>query len=332
MHTDWINALRRAGANIESDAVRDFGNPSGELQAAQAENVIADLSHLSAIVISGEEAGSFLQGQLSCDVKAIPPNGVSIGSYCTPKGRMLASFYLLHTQNEYVMLLSVTLAAAIHKRLTMFVMRAKVKVASYAEGLVLLGLSGPYSADAAAILLANSAADIRIFDLPDSRKLLLVAVQTASQAWSSLSERFQPIGSSAWQWLDIHHGIPLITTATQDQLIPQMANLELIGGVSFKKGCYPGQEIVARTQYLGKVKRRMFRAHLDIQAAPGDALYSDDLGDQASGLVINAQPAPEGGYDLLVVAQLASQESSTVRLRSLQGPALRFDTLPYAVT
>lgn len=332
MHTHWIDELQRAGANIESGTVRHFGDPTGELQAAQSENVIADLSHLMALGISGEDAESFLQGQLSCDVQAIPPNSASLGSYCTPKGRMLASFFLLRAQNEFVMLLSATLAAAVHKRLAIFVMRAKVKVTTYAEDLVLLGLSGPSSAEAAAILPATNAADIRIFELPDSRKLMLAPVQTAVQAWPALSACFKPIGSGAWQWLDIRHGIPLITKPTQDQLIPQMANLELIGGVSFKKGCYPGQEIVARTQYLGKVKRRMFRAHLDIEAAPGDVLYSDDLGDQASGLVVNAQPAPEGGYDLLAVAQLASRESSTVRLRSPQGPALRFDSLPYAVT
>jgi folate-binding protein YgfZ len=332
MHIDWQETLQKSDARVEAGAVRDFGDPSGELRAAQGSSVIADLSHLTALGISGEDAGSFLQGQLSCDVNAIPEGGASLGSYCTPKGRMLASFMLLRTQNEFVMLLSTTLAAAIQKRLSMFVLRAKVKIKHHGDELVLLGLSGP------AVLDDAFAADVRgfnleipPFDLVGSRKLLLVPLQSAAKIWSALVTRFKPIGSGAWQWLDIRHGIPLITSATQDQLVPQMANLELIGGVSFKKGCYPGQEIVARTQYLGKIKRRMFRAHLDVEAAPGDSLYSDDLGDQASGLVVNAQPAPEGGYDLLAVAQLASRESSTVRLRSPQGPELRFEPLPYDV-
>ena len=174
--------------------------------------------------------------------------------------------------------------------------------------------------------------ELGTFEIAGGRVLLLVPLAAAAATLTNLSARFKPVGSGAWQWIDISLGIPLITAATQDQLIPQMANLEIIGGVSFKKGCYTGQEIVARTQYLGKVKRRMFRAHLQVEAAPGDALYSDDLGAQASGLVLNVQAAPDGGYDLLAVAQLASRESSTVRLKAPDGPALRFDPLPYEIT
>jgi folate-binding Fe-S cluster repair protein YgfZ len=110
-----------------------------------------------------------------------------------------------------------------------------------------------------------------------------------------------------------------------------MANFELIGGVSFDKGCYPGQEVVARTQHLGKLKRRMFLANVAAPAAAGDDLYSEDLGDQASGVVVNAEASPDGGHDLLAVVQTASRESSTVHLKSLNGPALRFSPLPYAV-
>lgn len=329
MNNDWQQILERAGARIESGIVADFGDPAAELRAARTDNVLADLSHLAVISIAGEEAETFLQGQLSCDVKAIAPQGATLGSYCTPKGRMLATFHLLRAQDAFFMVLSAGIAAAIQKRLSMFVLRAKVKIASAGDALVLMGLSGPSSLRPLAELLSDAA--IQSFEMSDGRKLLLVPAPSAAAAWGVLAKSFKPMGSPAWQWLDIHHGIPLITQATQDQLVPQMANLELIGGVSFKKGCYPGQEIVARTQYLGKVKRRMFRAHLDVQAAPGDALYSDDLGDQSSGLVVNAQASPEGGYDLLAVAQLASREASTVRLKSPQGPALRFDALPYAV-
>ena len=325
MNSDWQQTLERAGARIELGIVADFGDPAGELFAARAGNVMADLSHLAALRISGEDAESFLQGQLSCDVKAIASKAMSLGSYCTPKGRMLASFHLLRAGDAFHMVLSSGIAAAIQKRLSMFVLRAKVKIESTGDALVLLGLSGPLCSQ-------PLAAPVEGFDMPDGRRLLLVPAETAAAAWSALAGSWKPVGSRAWQWLDIHHGIPLITQPTQDQLVPQMANLELIGGVSFKKGCYPGQEIVARTQYLGKVKRRMFRAHLEVEAAPGDALYSDDLGDQSSGLVVSAQPAPEGGYDVLAVAQLGSHDASTVRLKSPQGPALRFEPLPYAIS
>jgi folate-binding protein YgfZ len=333
MDASWSETLQKKGARIESGAVRDFGNAAAERQAARASAVLADLSHLAALRISGDDAENFLQGQLSCDVKAIPPGGGSLGSYCSPKGRMLASFTLLRAPDEFVMLLSASLAAAIQKRLSMFVLRAKVKITSPGDTLVLMGLAGPACRNALAASFEGAMpADLQVFEIAGSRILLLVPLANAAQTWTRLCARFTPVGSGAWQWIDISLGIPLITAATQDQLIPQMANLELIGGVSFKKGCYTGQEIVARTQYLGKVKRRMFRAHLQAEAAPGDVLYSDDLGAQASGLVLNVQPAPEGGYDLLAVAQLASRESSTVRLKGPDGPALRFDPLPYEIT
>ncbi|OGA04165.1 MAG: hypothetical protein A3H35_08745 [Betaproteobacteria bacterium RIFCSPLOWO2_02_FULL_62_17] len=331
MDSSWSETLQKIGARIESGVVRDFGNASQERQAARSSEILADLSHLAALRFSGEEAENFLQGQLSCDVKAIPQGGGSLGSYCTPKGRMLASLTLLRDRNEFVMLLSASLAAAIQKRLAMFVLRSKVNIANSGDSLVLIGLAGHACSGA---LAASGAlpAEVRTFAIAGGRLLLLVPLSAAATTLTNLRACFKPVGSCAWQWIDISQGIPLITAATQDQLIPQMTNLELIGGVSFKKGCYPGQEVVARTQYLGRVKRRMFRAHLEVEAAPGDTLFSDDLGAQASGLVVNAQPAPDGGWDLLAVAQLGSHDSSTVRLKAPDGPALRFDPLPYEVT
>jgi folate-binding protein YgfZ len=163
--------------------------------------------------------------------------------------------------------------------------------------------------------------------LNDGRLILALPAEGAAGMLSGL-----PLADAArWRWLDIRGGIPLITAATQDQFVPQMANLELIGGVSFEKGCYTGQEIVARTQHLGKVKRRTFLANVLEPAQAGDALYSDDLGDQVGGTVLNAEPSPEGGYDLLAVILTSSRERSTVRLKARDGPALRFLALPYDV-
>jgi hypothetical protein len=148
---------------------------------------------------------------------------------------------------------------------------------------------------------------------------------------TSIDDRAGLADARIWRWLDIRGGLPLVTAATQDQFIPQMANLELIGGVSFEKGCYTGQEVVARAQHLGSVKRRMFLANVPVAAQAGDALYSDDLGEQASGMVVNAEASPDGGYDLLAVVQAASRERSTVHLGAPDGAILRFLPLPYAV-
>ena len=139
--------------------------------------------------------------------------------------------------------------------------------------------------------------------------------------WEELSRQATPAGSACWEWLEIHAGIPVILPQTQEQFTPQMANFEAIGGVSFNKGCYTGQEIVARTQYLGKVKRRLYLAHLDSDSAPqpGDELFGAE---PTSGMVVNAQPAPDGGYDLLAVIPTGSVEAGAVHFKTPDGPAL----------
>jgi len=125
----------------------------------------------------------------------------------------------------------------------------------------------------------------------------------------------------------------MILSETQDEFLPQMINLDSIGGISFKKGCYPGQEIVARTQYLGKLKRRMFLAHISTTEAirAGDALYSSDMDDQSSGNILNVAVSPNGGFDVLAVIQQSSVDSNEIHWRSLSGPVLEIKALPYSV-
>jgi hypothetical protein len=148
-----------------------------------------------------------------------------------------------------------------------------------------------------------------------------------------LATALTPVGTACWEWLEIRNGIPLITPATQEQFVPQMANMELIGAVNFHKGCYPGQEIIARTQYLGQLKRRMVLAHVEGETPPqaGDALFGSELEGQASGMVVNAQAAPDGGYDLLAVAQTTSIADAVLHFRSADGPLLSIQALPYAL-
>jgi folate-binding protein YgfZ len=153
------------------------------------------------------------------------------------------------------------------------------------------------------------------------------------ELWKKLNSGARPAGSPCWDWLDIRAGIPCILPQTQEAFVPQMANLDLIGAVNFKKGCYPGQEIVARMQYLGKAKRRMYLAHVDTDATPqpGAELFSMEMEGQACGLVANAAAAPGGGYDLLAVVQIASHDTYPVHLGALTGARLNFQPLPYAL-
>lgn len=351
MNSAWQQWLRSVGAHFENDVVQHFGDPRGELEAVRSRSVLADLSHLGVLDFTGPDSEAFLNAQLSCDVGSIGASSSSYGGYCTPKGRMLADFLLWRLapgpSAGFRMVLSRSIVATVQKRMRMYVLRSKAQVSDASESVVLLGVSGDGAAPALGSVLTGIAQETHDFEvthcgdgstaisLPGGRFLIAVAAEGASRLWAGLAAALRPVGTPCWEWLDIRNGVPLVTAGTQEQFLPQMTNLELIGGVSFKKGCYPGQEVVARTHHLGKVKRRMFLAHVD-QArrppAPGEDIFSDDIPGQASGTVVNAQAAPGGGYDLLAVVHHSSRESSVVRLGSADGPVLRFIELPYTVT
>ncbi|MDP1673722.1 MAG: folate-binding protein YgfZ [Burkholderiales bacterium] len=279
---------------------------------------------------SGADAQSFLQGQLTCDVQALKMGHSCYGGYCTPKGRLLATFLLWVDDAGYTMLLPASLAETIRKRLSMYILRAKVKADILDE--VLVGISGANSAVDIANLGGtkpgslhqfDTAANVRTIALPQDRYLMVLP--------RSGVDGIKAAAPETWEQLDIAAGIPFIVPATQEQFVPQMVNLDLIGALSYSKGCYPGQEIVARTHYLGKLKQRMFRARLAAPAAAGDKLYCAELGDQAAGMVVTAEPTGTE-HEVLAVLHTAYARSSRYHLGSLQGPQLDLLSLPYAVT
>ncbi|MGB5080870.1 MAG: folate-binding protein YgfZ [Burkholderiales bacterium] len=315
--------------------------PGPDLVAARSGSIVAPLDHLGVLRFSGEDAREFLQGQLSCDVTAMGPKSATYGAYCTPKGRMLASFLLWREETDFLMALSRDIAPAIQRQLSKFVLRSRVKVFDVSDATALTGAAGPQAERALGAVLPEApkqanevsrqpgpATAIR---LADGRFVLATSSPGVAALRQKLAGLLESADARAWRWLDIRNGVPRISAATQDELVPQMANLEILGGVSFDKGCYTGQEVVARTQHLGKLKRRMFLANVPAHAEAGDKLYSEDLGDQAGGMVVNAEVSPDGGWDLLAVVQTASREASTVHLKSLDGPALRFLPLPYTL-
>ncbi len=342
MNANWNDFLLAAGARIENQQLVHFGAPQQEMLAAWNGSILADLSHLSVIQFAGEDSETFLQGQVSCDVRQVTQQQARLGSYCTPKGRMLATFLLWRGEDGFFMQLPAPLREAIQKRLSMYVMRSKVKVSDASERTIRLGIAGEAAQAALAELGGAAPQDdyavsqcgpATAIRLPGQRFELIVAPENAAAVWQVLSKHCTPVGCGRWEWLEIQVGIPMVTAATQEQFVPQMANLELIGGVSFTKGCYPGQEIVARSQYLGKVKRRMYRAHLESDVAPqaGDVLFGQGPSEQSGGMVVNAQPAPDGGFDLLAVILNASIESGAVHWKTPDGPELRLLSLPYAL-
>jgi folate-binding protein YgfZ len=340
MNPDWQNFLTQQGAQIADGATHDFGNATAELLAARDGTIVCDLSHFGLLKVSGEEAQTFLQNLLSSDVKAITPAHAQFSSFNSAKGRMLASFLIWQQGTDYFLHLPRSLTAAMQKKLSMYILRSKVKIADVSDEWVCMGLAGENANMLAAeIFAAAPSTDLDVLHqtnasllrLSANRLMTVTTAQHAITLWPTLKNNATPAGSACWNWLTIRAGIPFILPATHEQFVPQMANLDLIGGVSFPKGCYPGQEIVARMQYLGKLKRRLYLAHIAGAAHAGDELYSAEMEGQSCGMVVNAAPAPEGGCDLLAVVQISSREAHDVRLGSLQGEVLQFLAMPYPI-
>ena len=339
--TVWTDFLAAQGAQLEGDVAVNFGAAAEELLAARDGAVLADLSHYGLIAFTGEEAKTFLHALITNDLRQLGEGAAVFAAHLSPKGRMLANFLVMKRGEDILLLLPAALREAIQKRLSMYILRSKVKARDASGEWTRLGVSGPGSDAAVAAALgqavpegimamAQTAAGFAI-RLGEQRFDLFVAPEAAAATWTALAASHRPVGAPAWDWLLVNGGIPAVLPATQDHFVPQMANMEVLGGVCFTKGCYPGQEIVARSQYLGKVKRRLFLAHIDAEARPGEEVFSPDLPDQAAGHIANAAPAPGGGHDVLVVCHSSSEEAGEVHLGSRDGPRLAFRPLPYPV-
>ena len=340
MIDSWKTFLQSQGAAIEDGSVLHYGDPAAERAAAADGTIVADLSQLGVIALRGEDTATFLQGQLTNDVRTLHADGAQWSGYCSPKGRLLGNFLMWRQGEDYCLQLSGDILPGVLRRLSMFILRAKVTARDASDESVRLVVAGRQAlAAVTAALGAVPDAPMRsvageagqVIRVGDDKFVLSIPPERAAAVWQVLRESATPVGAPVWDWLRLNAGIPMIVAATQEQFVPQMVNLEAIGGVSFQKGCYPGQEIVARSQYLGKLKRRMFLAHVDAEAAPGDPLYSADMDGQATGTVVNAAPAPSGGFDVLAVAQVESANTQTLHLKAADGAALSLKPLPYAL-
>lgn len=310
----------------------DFGDPPAELAAARDATILADLSHNAVLAVTGDDAAAFLHGQFTNDIAALPEGGAQWSGWCSAKGRLLATFLLVRHAGGFLMLIPGDVAEGIAKRLRMFVLRSKVKIEDASARYARIGFAGRTAGVIVARYWGFTPDAMRSIDkdgalcvaLDAERFVILAAVGSAAPLWEQLALSATPAGADAWEWSLIQAGIPLIGLETQDAFVPQMANFELVGGVSFKKGCYPGQEIVARTQYRGILKRRMALAHLAGAPRPlaGQSVYSAAFGEQAAGTVVRVAPAPEGGFDLLVVAQMEALARGDLCWNEPGGPPL----------
>jgi tRNA-modifying protein YgfZ len=280
----------------------------------------------------GAEARSFLHGQLTQDVNTLQPGTARLAGYCTAKGRLLSTFVMWAEGDDTVLLAcSADVLPAVLKRLRMFVLRAKCKLddvsaeAAWApvHGLVgtAAGTSLPWSVSASNGGTCVALPPALAGGLPVARALQFGGTAPAAP----------PLGAELWQGLEAASGVPRIVAATVEQFVPQMVNLELVGGVNFQKGCYPGQEIVARSQYRGTLKRRGVLVQGPVPMTPGqEVLHSADPG-QPAGMVALAGVMPGMGAVALIELKLSALEGGSLHLGSADGPLLTPAALPYAI-
>ena len=296
----------------------------------------ARLGALGLLSCEGDDARAFLHAQLTSDVAGLGRHDARRTGWCSAKGRLMATMLVVPRDGGFLLQLSRDLAPAVARRLAMFVLRAKVKLADASDAWAQFGLWGPGAAERLAALGLEAPQEVlgcahgaagTVVRVGAERFLVLVPAAERARLAGALADA----GEGAWFLQEIRDGLPRVTLATQELFVPQMVNLERLGAVDFHKGCYPGQEIVARTQYRGALKRRMIRARVGSAVAAGDALFAEDVAGQPAGVVVNAAGAPEGESELLCVLQMGWIEGAgPVHLRTAEGPVLEPLALPYA--
>ena len=290
---------------------------------------IAPISHLGVIRVQGDDAASFIHGQLTNDFALLDMAHSRLAAFCSAKGRMQASFIgFKRAKDEILLICSRDLLAQTLKRLSMFVLRAKAKLSDATNDFQLLGLVGdavPHADQAPWSLTTEGDAHVvQLYPAAGQARALWVApVGVAAPKASTLT-------AEQWLWTEVASGIATVSQAVYELFVPQMLNYESVGGVNFKKGCYPGQEVVARSQFRGTLKRRAFIVHADSELQAGAEVFAAGDAEQSTGHVVQAAAAPQGGWDAIVSMQIsAANEALTVG--SANGPALTVQSLPYAL-
>ncbi len=324
-----------SGAHLTHFAMTNPSTAPIDHFAAQLQGLAA-LPHLGVIQAQGEDAANFLHNQLSNDVLLLPVGQARLAAFCSAKGRMQASFVVIKTAPDTVLLvMSLDLLAQTLKRLSMFVLRAKVKMSDATGQWQLRGLLGesaravvpqgsPWQTASADVAHAVALYPAVLGDTPVPRALWLGAPSQTPPAGAELS-------TDLWDWAEVMSGVTLVTQPLFEAFVPQMLNYESVGGVNFKKGCYPGQEVVARSQFRGTLKRRMARVFSPVALRAGQDVFTPADPEQPCATVVLSSARPDGqGFDALVSGTLESQQSGW-RVESAQGQTLELLPLPYAL-
>ena len=308
---------------------------------SNSDHVLCGLSHLGLLEISGADAVTFLQGQVTNDVKLLAGSDIKSNAhytaYCNQKGRMLALFLAFAHYDHLHLQFNRELLEPIMKRLKMYVMRSKVEIKDVSDSIIKFGLNGPQASSMLALIFStvpNQDYELVTLDngailkLPnvndDGRFEVFTDASNAPLVWDALKNKCKIVKKPYWDWLEIQAGIPEVSLATQEQFVPQMLNLDILNGINFKKGCYTGQEIVARTHYLGTVKRRTYMAEIAVEVEPGNKVA--DMTQNEVGQIVRVAPNLTGSFDVLAELRIDAVAAGEL---NCNGAMLILKNLPY---
>lgn len=329
MQQHWINTTESHQERVQ---------PLSEALLDQSD-VLTILQDRTLIKVTGDDAEDYLQNQLTNDIRLVTENNAQLSAWCTPKGRAIVTFRIFKQADAYIISMSPDLAEKVVKRLRMFVLRSKVVMEDVTEEWAGIGLTDKESSligtlfPGAALSEANQAYThdgVTVVRLPSERARFEIIGEAAQvhTIYEQLKDKLVAINSQDWRYFDVEAGQPHVTEASTEAWIPQMLNMQVIDGVSFKKGCFPGQEVVARLKYLGKNKRRIYRAEIDTQQLPevGSLIMAEGEKSEA-GKVLNASLAPSGKVEVLAVLKIAMAD----KLLKSNEDAVSILELPYTI-
>ncbi|MCW5588438.1 MAG: folate-binding protein YgfZ [Legionellales bacterium] len=343
MQNTWRTFLEQQGAHIYRNRVTHYHDLTSELLATESGQVMIDLSHKGLIRISGADATRFLQGQLTCNVLEVDTEHSRFGAHCNAKGRILTSFRLFKHGDDFLMFVPGSIIAASLAQLQKYAIFSKVTISDDSSAFLQCGISGSQAENALKKIFARVPAEINqlvnekdyiILRIPGltPRYIVFATPNVMPPLWEQLKKDFTPAGADCWQYLNIQNGIPTIYPATIGRFTPHQVNLQLINGVSFNKGCYTGQEVIARMQHLGKLKTHMYRGHLHCPNIPKpgfDILALHNNEKTVVGSIVIAKADPHGGYQLLAAIKDEYIKNDCCFVDACSQNYIRFLELPY---
>ena len=330
MQTEWKEFLLTQGAELERDIVTGFNTDSGgEIGNVLSENTIMPLSGLSILEICGEDANSFMNGQFTTDIMKLHDKAVQLSSWCNPKGRVISIFFIFRSGESYYLFLPRELKESFCKRLQMYILRAAVTIQDRDEDFVCIGVRGD---NVDSLLALPNTMGFKLADTVKQRALIFGESITMQNLWGKLSSEYSPVGTDCWQLFNTNAGMPWVTSETSEEYLPQELNLDLVEGLDFNKGCYPGQEIVARVHYRGQVKRRgtLATASKTHKTATASKLYVQEK-ESPIGSVLNSSQHPDDQQQLFCVIDNNYLHSEKIHLGSHDGALLTLRPLPYSI-